>query len=1232
MAYNISQKLKGNIAAIDAAIQWKNGVALNDESYGLLQEYAGFGGIKAILYPDGTTEDWLRSGATKEDLKLHPDMMRLHELLKANFSEREYRDITASLRNSVLTAFYTPDIVPATLYASMSSNGILPEKLYEPAAGSGVFITRAVAEFPQLQGITAVEKDRISGLVLSAINSRLTVANTTHIYGLEESPTGENGRYDFVVSNIPFGNFSVYDEAYSDKTVSGKIHNYFFLKGLDKLADGGLMAYISTDAFLNSPSNRGAREQLFSRSDFISLAVMPDNLMTDTGNTQAPNHLLIVQKNSGKASLSPDERELLETISVENEFGPYPVNKYLNDHPQLIVGNELSAGTNQYGKAHQRVWQIGDINGISATLSQVINDGINERFQSERFKSAQQSIAPATIEAPKRKFTYLEVPESKAPSVSVQLGLFDTAPAENINRAMDYLKPLDQTVVDIKSARILSIIRTSENPGHENVVLITAKQLKSERFLYKLYSNVKEIDSFSANWMNGGLLPHEILALSNQLRGFDHAFIYEGDRTLEPAFNLERTLFEEVADLKEFYRDGTLIVLKGKVGTISDINDDHMQAFFQPSLVQGNIRFYESYIAIRDGYLELSKLEQTAIPAATSDRTALEGSYDAFVSRYGILNNNENRRLISQDRAFGLTILSSLERKEDGRYIKSDILSQSVMPQQESYHTENAPEALARSLNETGRVDIEFIAAALRSRPEEAVESLAHHIYLNPQNNQFETSDLYLSGNVVAKLNSAKSASENDPENVQYLKSLDAITKVQPEKIPFELLDFNLGERWIPLRYYEDFAHGLFEQQTSISYFPSLDTFKVSTGHNTKIDREFAVTPKSGRTTYGYTILEHALENTTPIFTYEVQGPDRKPIRLPDNDAIQLAHEKIETIRSGFVQWLGQLPEADKKYLERLYNDTFNCYVLREFDGSHLSFPGLDKKALEIEDLYSSQKNAAWRIIQNRGALIDHEVGLGKTLTMIVAASEMKRLGIVHKPMILALKANVNQIADTYRKAYPKARILAPGENDFTPVRRLRLFHEIKNNNWDCIILTHDQFGKIPQSAEIQKEIFQNELANVERDLETSRELGNEISKKILKGLEIRKNNLDGKLREVIKNIEEKKDSGINFKDMGVDHLFVDESHKFKNLTFTTRHDRVAGIGNMQGSQKALNMLFAVRTLQEKFKSDLCATFLSGTPISNSLTEMYLIFKYLRPKEMERQHIENFDGWASVFA
>ncbi len=1231
MAYNVSQKLGDNISAIRIALNYQNGRPLTAEDVASLKKYAGFGGIKAVLYPYGTTEEWQANGATKEDLKHHGQMMQLHELLKENHPETTYKEIIASLRNSVLTAFYTPDTVPQTLYNVLATQDIHPKRLYEPSAGSGVFISEAIAKFPGLEQIAAVEKDRLTGIVLSAINSTHPVKTTTHITGFEEAPVNDNGSYDLVVSNIPFGNFSVYDEAFPDKELSGKIHNYFFAKGLDKLAEGGLMAFVTTDAFLNNPSNHKAREYLFEKADFISLSVMPDNLMKDTGNTEAPNHLLIVQKNTAKEFLSDDEEQLLATVQLENEHGRYSINQFIHENRYVVIGNETRAGKNQYGQAHETVWQSGSINNISQKLHDVITDDVKDRFNAELFQKA-QTLALPVAEAERRKLTYLPLPENHSETASVQLGLFDTAPAEQINRAMAYINSLDEIVVQKTTARIIGTIRTTDKPSHENVVLITAKQRKSNRFLYKLYSNVKEVDHLSANWMDSRLLGHELTGVSNYLKQFDHSFRYEGDQTLEGFFRFEQKMILPFVELKPYYQEGALVVHNGNVGTIGNPDTEYKQAVFQSLGMQGNTRFYESYIALRDTYLELSGKEISGEPINENDRELLNNKYEGFIANYGLLNSPDNRRLILEDTAFGVITLSSLERRDGERFVKADILTHSIHQVKERFVTDDPIEALAHSLNDTGKVNTGFISAAMGLEENEVISRLGNHIYLNPSTNEWETANQYLSGNVVEKLRQAERLQDQFPDNPQYKRSAEALVKVQPERIPFELLDFNLGERWIPINYYERFATNLFEQETMINYFSSLDAFKVSTGMNMKVSREFAVTPKSGRTTYGYTLLEHALENTTPFFTYEVSVGDGKTIRLPDNEAIQLAHQKIEQIRSGFITWLNELPDTEKKNLENLYNDTFNCYVLREFDGSHLNFPGLDKKALGIEDLYSSQKNAAWRIIQNRGALIDHEVGLGKTLTMIVSAQEMKRLGIVHKPMIVALKANVNQIAETYKKAYPTARILFPGQNDFTPAQRLRLFHEIKNNNWDCIILTHDQFGKIPQSPEIQQEIFQTELDNVERDLETVRDLGGDISKKMLKGLEIRKNNLEGQLKTVLKNIEGKKDTGINFKEMGIDHLFVDESHKYKNLTFTTRHNRVAGLGNMEGSQKALNMLFAVRELQTRFNSDLCVTFLSGTPISNSLTEMYLLFKYLRPKEMERQHIENFDGWAAVFA
>lgn len=1231
MAYNVLQKLNDNISAIRIALDYHQGNPLSAEETASLKKYSGFGGIKAILHPNGSHEEWLANGATKEDLKLHRDMMQLHELLKESYTDNQYKEIIGSLRNSVLTAFYTPKIVPQTLYEILREQGIQSKRIYEPSAGSGVFINEAAKAFPELEQLTAVEKDRLSGLVLSALNSTLSVKTDTHITGFEEAPLTDNGTYDLIVSNIPFGNFSVYDEAYPNKELSGKIHNYFFAKGLDKLAEGGLMAYITTDAFLNSPSNKTAREYLFDKTDFISLAVMPDNLMKDTGNTEAPNHLLIVQKNTAKQYLSNEEAALIATVQMENMYGRYAINQYIHDNPEIIIGDEIKPGKNQYGKAHETIWQQGDIIGIADKLREVLNEDFGNRFNHALYEQA-KAVQIADTKTTKEKLTYLPMPENRSENVSVQLGLFDTVPAENINRAMAYVNPLDETVVQKETARIISTIKTTDNPTHENIVLLTAKQHKSNRYLYKLYSNVKEVNHLSANWMGAGLLVHELTGISNYIKQFDHAFKYEGDQMLEGLFNFQQNSLTSFDTLKPFYKEGTLVMHMGKAGTIKNTDTEFKQAVFQPFGIQGKRALYESYINLRDSYLELSSKEASGELISEAYREQLNNGYDRFTSQFGLLNSADNRRRILEDTAFGIIILSSLERRDGERFVKSDILTRSLQQTKERFATDDPIEALAHSLNDTGKVDLDFLQAAMGLDQQDVISKLGNHIYLNSSNSTWETADEYLSGNVVEKLKQAEQLVSQHPENSQFQRSLDALQKVQPERIPFELLDFNLGERWIPNQYYERFASELFEQRTEINYFPSLDAFKVSTGMNMKVAREFAVTPKSGRTTYGYTILEHALENTTPFFTYEVSTSDGKSIRLPDNEAIQLAHQKIEQIRGNFIGWLKDLPDADKKLVENLYNDTFNCYVLREFDGSHLNFPGLDKMALGIEDLYSSQKNAAWRIIQNKGALVDHEVGLGKTLTMIVAAQEMKRLGIVHKPMILALKANVNQITETYKKAYPNAKVLAPGENDFTPAKRLRLFHEIKNNNWDCIILTHDQFGKIPQSPEIQKQIFQSELDNVERDLKTIKDLGGDISKKMLKGLEIRKNNLEGKLKGVLKDIEEKKDSGINFKEMGVDHLFVDEAHKFKNLTFTTRHNRVAGLGNMEGSQKALNMLFAVRTLQERFDTDLCVTFLSGTPISNSLTEMYLVFKYLRPKEMERQHIENFDGWAAVFA
>lgn len=1236
MAFNSSKKLSDNIEALKLAFAGQENY--NRKETAILSSYAGFGGLKAVLFGAGDTESWVQQNASANDLRLYPLVKELHELLQANLSPAAYKSATDAMKSSILTAFYTPDVVPNALYAAMAGQEIVPMKLYEPSAGAGIFISEAVKAFPALQEINAVEKDMLTGKVLTALAKTFPVPANVQVSGFEETPASEKGRYDFITSNIPFGNFQVFDPAYQGSAVTTRIHDYFFAKGLDKLGDGGLLAYLVTDAFLNTASNSLARKHVFTSADFISLSVMPDNLMKDNANTEAPSHLLLVQKNDFKEEFSQAEMLLIDTVEQENRYGKFSLNAYIERHPELLLGDSKGAGKNQYGKAIQMVWQKGPLEEIRHPLLEQIAEGLAANFDRGRWRALQQKLAVekntsneiGETAGDARFFTFLEVPDVKSDQTAGQgqLGLFD-APSVNNDRAQGYLSNIDKAFVDPATGRQISTIRTTARPDHDSIVLITAREKLSGRYLYKLYSNVQEL-SFSNKWVNGNTLSYELKALAAKLKYFGHDYRYEGDKSLEGAFQLMPDRPVPFTAIKPFYTSDTLVVHDGKAGLIGPIENG--QAEFKPFDDQKDLSFFRQYIPLRDSYLELYGAEAKTLQVQSDLRVLMNRYYESFKAKNGDLNRQLNRNRLLQDPAFGFTVLSSLERREHETWTKADIFYGPVFPQQESLHTDDPAEALARCLNDKGFVDLPYISRATGMDENELVRKLERQMLLNPASRQWETTDAYLSGNVVAKLDQSGRIAAESPEDMQLARSLAAIRRVQPEKIPFEVLDFNLGERWIPLRYYEAFASDLFGLETNIEFFSSVDSFKVNYRHgNAKTDEGFAIMPKSGIKMKGAALLEHALENTSPYFSYTI-GKGDSTVRLPDNEAIQLGHQKIESIRSRFGEWLRDLPNEEKTRIEELYNNTFNCYVLRQYDGSHLTFPGLDRKALGIEDLYSSQKDAAWRIMQNRGALIDHEVGLGKTLTMIIAAQEMKRLGIVQKPMILALKANVGQITDTYRKAYPQAKILVPGENDFTPVKRHALFHQIKNNNWDCIILTHDQFGKIPQSPEIQQQIFEIELDNIDRDLDTLRSLGGEVSRSILKGLELRKNNLEVKLKVVLDAIDHKKDTGINFQEMNVDHLFVDESHKFKNLTFTTRHTRVAGLGNTDGSQKALNMLFAVRTLQQKFDADLCVTFLSGTPISNSLTEMYLIFKYLRPNELERQHIGNFDAWAAVFA
>lgn len=626
-------------------------------------------------------------------------------------------------------------------------------------------------------------------------------------------------------------------------------------------------------------------------------------------------------------------------------------------------------------------------------------------------------------------------------------------------------------------------------------------------------------------------------------------------------------------------------------------------------------------------------------------REKLHSAYKSFTEKFGFLNLQKNKKVILTDK-LGFEICSSLELKiGDKLYKLSDVLTKDP-DEIEQFTTESSIDGLSWVLGMYGTVRMDILQEVTGKEESDLIMELGDVLYWEPEMECWCTSDKYLSGNIYVKMRTAQrildTISPEDPIYYQIERSYNAIKEVMPDQIPFSLLidHINCGERWIDISWYREFAEWLFDvndsTQLTICYLNATDTYKVDSKYRwnyPKLRNEYAVTPKGARnnTLYGDGLLEHALQNTAPYFTYT----DGLGNKIADTDAIQLAADKIETIRQKFTEWLQLLPADRKDQIVDKYNNLYNCYVIRKYNGSHMRFPGLDMKGLQqvfgITKLHDSQRDTAWRIIQDNGCIVDHQVGSGKSLICVMAAHEMKRMKIRNKPCILCLKANVGDLVKLYRTAYPSARVLAPSEQDFEKKNRVRLFYEMQNNDWDCVIMTHDQFGKIPQSPEIQREIIQEEVDNLQRDMEAVKDMGHQVSRTMLKGLEQRKATLEVKLKIVLDRIASGKDE-VDFDSIGIDHLLIDEAHKFKNLCFTTRHDRVAGLGNTAGSQKAMNMLFAIRNLQKRFNSDLQATFLSGTPISNSLTELYLLFKYLRPNELARQNIMNFDSWAAVFA
>ena len=1191
----------------------------------LMMQYSGFGGLKFVLNPFENEIDINNWRKTEHDL--FPITQELHQLLKENSEDdKQYRRYVDSMKSSVLTAFYTPPEVIDAISSALRDSGLHIDKFLEPSAGIGSFI-QSFSE-SQKANVTAYEKDLLTGKILK----QLYPESNVRVSGFEEIPEREQNSYDVVASNIPFGDTSVFDLSYSRSKDNAKIqaarsiHNYFFLKGADMLREGGLLVYITSQGILNSPKNEPIRRALMQDNNLVSVVRLPNNLFTEYAGTEVGSDLIILQKNTAKENLT--DREDLFCRSNPTEYNT-PGNALFQNSAR-IVHTDYKLDTDPYGQPALIYTHKNGVDGIAKDLKQMLSEDFGKHLNLGLYKGKRNDepiiqipiepkvippvIEPVTIRQ-KLQPEPTPVVRQESPQELKQLSIFDLFESAGEPVAVIAL-PKRTTRSKKQSTR-----KSRDTIGRQTDLFSGALQ--------QTYIPPKTNGTANGTPKINGKNQEAIGDLFSQINGNGQT-----DKSAVPnAINNaipEPTPYS--GELQSFHRNDCLVADNGWVGYLQDVerNEEKSSATFHtlqlPTLQKARA---EAYIAVRDSYINLYQKEAERQTEHKEERETLNLLYDTFTKKYGNLNAADNAKLIKTDSA-GKEI-PYLERIIGGVIHKADIFSRPVSFSTTTLATDNPEEALASSLNKYGSVDLDFMSE-ISSLPAYTLKEALHgRLFYNPLQQEYEIAERWIAGNVVEKANDVRAYLENNPDDKEAKESLTALEEARPRRIEFEELDFNLGERWIPTGIYARFASHLFDADVLVHYSESSDDFSVKCHQgNMHIWEKYAVKAES-RTFDGIALLKHALVNTTPDITKKVMVGDQE-VKVRDMEAIQMANTKIDEIRTAFTDWLHAQNDEFKNRLTDQYNDTFNCFVRPNYDGSHQDFPGLDRKAAGIEDLYSSQKDTVWMIKLNNGAICDHEVGAGKTLIMCTAAQEMKRLGLAHKPMIIGLKANIPAIAEDYRKAYPHAKILYPGIDDFTPQKRLRIFGDIKNNDWDCVILTHDQFGMIPQSPEIQKEILEIELDSVERNLDALQSQGKEVTRGMLAGVIKRKENLEVKLKTLQHDIENRKDDIVDFKMMGIDHLFVDESHQFKNLMFNTRHTRVAGLGNVDGSQKALNLLFAIRTIQERTNADMGATFLSGTTISNSLTELYLLFKYLRPRALEKQGIHSFDAWAAIYA
>ena len=721
-----------------------------------------------------------------------------------------------------------------------------------------------------------------------------------------------------------------------------------------------------------------------------------------------------------------------------------------------------------------------------------------------------------------------------------------------------------------------------------------------------------------AHGMESACLPDTSLPLSAQLKNalsyvegsIEQADFNEIDDELAreniPADPEVKNYSYTVVDDKVYYRENSIM----KPVDVSEKAEQRMKGM----------------VAIRDCTQELINFQLDEYPddMIKNKQTELNQLYDDFSKKFGLINSQTNRRAFNQDSSYCL--LCSLENLDDeGNFLgKADMFSKRTIKKQEVVTSvDTASEALAVSLSEKAGVDLAYMSQLADKSVEEITKELAGVIFQNPVTEEWETADEYLSGNVREKLSVARTFAENHPE---YAINVSSLESVQPKELDASEIEVRIGATWISTKYIEDFMRETFEtpgyllerKTMGIQYSGVTGQWNVKGKNADRGNALVNMTYGTGRAN-AYRILEDSL-NLRDTRIFDIVTEDGKEKRVLNKKETMLASQKQEAIREAFKDWVFRDPERRQDLCAK-YNELFNSTRPREYDGSHLKFPGMTPDIV----LRPHQLNAVAHQLYGNNTLLAHCVGAGKTFEMIAAAMESKRLGLCQKSLFVVPNHLTEQWASDFLRLYPGANILAATKKDFEPANRKKFCSRIATGDYDAVIIGHSQFEKIPLSTERQMAMIERQITEVEMAIEALKaENGERYS---IKQMEKTKKSLSARLSRL--NDSSRKDNVVTFEQLGVDRLFVDESHNYKNLFLYTKMRNVAGIAQTE-AQKSSDM-FAKCQYMDELTGGKGITFATGTPISNSMTELYTNMRYLQYNTLQRLGLGHFDSWAASF-